>query len=77
MPIGARAKLESDDTLTLTGCVAALDGSHIVRETLSLKGARIDPEALGRELAELILATPARQILEELKLSDPNKVSPP
>lgn len=77
VPIGARAKLESDDSLTLTGCVAALDGSRIVRETLSLKGAQIDAEALGRELAELILATPARQILEELKLSDPNKVSPP
>ena len=77
VPIGARAKLEADDTLLLTGCVASLDGSRIVRETLSVKGAKIDAEALGRELAELILATPARQILEELKLSDPNKVSPP
>lgn len=77
VPIGARAKLEAEDSLTLTGCVASLDGSRIVRETLSVKGAKIDAEALGRELAELILATPARQILEELKLSDPNKVSPP
>lgn len=74
VPIGAIAR-HSAQRLTLTGCIAALDGSQVYRATL--EDGDDQPEALGRKLAEQMLKTGARQVVDDLRLSLPNKISPP
>ncbi len=76
VPIGARAVYQEDyGNLTLSACVASLDGSRVVR--LKLSSDDDSPEQLGVRLAEMMLKTEARDILKELKESEPNLISPP
>jgi hydroxymethylbilane synthase len=63
-PIAAHARLEGE-RLILDGLVAEPDGSRVLRDTLS--GAVDDPGALGRRLAERILAAGAGPLLERLR----------
>ena len=63
-PIAAHARLEGKE-LILHGLVAEPDGSRLLRGTL--RGAIDDPAALGRELAEQILAAGAGPLLERLR----------
>lgn len=71
VPIGAHATAlptESGDGLPsqglrLTGMVGAPDGSTIIEETMT----GTDPEALGRALAEALIARGADRILEEAR----------
>jgi hydroxymethylbilane synthase len=63
-PIAAHARLVGR-RLTLDGLVAEPDGSRLLRDTLS--GGADDPEALGRQLAERILAAGAQVLLERLR----------
>lgn len=74
VPIGATAKFDGQQLL-LTGCIAALDGSQIYRA--SLQGTTADPELLGRRLAEQMMDTGARRVIENLRLTVPNRISPP
>jgi len=53
LPAGAYA-LRGGDTMRLWGMLARPDGSRLLRETLS--GPAADAEALGRRLAEALLA---------------------
>ncbi len=75
VPVGALAKLNSEGLLHLSGCVAALDGSKIFRASLAAPPAAADQ--LGKQLAQQLLTTEARQILETLKPMTSNMVSPP
>ena len=63
-PIAAHARLEGQ-RLILDGLVAEPDGSRVFRDTLA--GAIDDPGALGRRLAERILAAGAGPLLERLR----------
>jgi hydroxymethylbilane synthase len=63
-PIAAHARLEGKH-LILDGLVAEPDGSRLLRDTLS--GSVDDPAALGRQLAERILAAGAGALLERLR----------
>ncbi len=65
-PIGALAEVaEGDDGLEvwLRGVVAALDGSHLVR--LSASGDANDPAAVGRRLANDLLAEGVAGLMQE------------
>lgn len=64
VPIAAYGTLVNDD-LILTGLVADLDGSKVLKETM--QGKKNDFLKLGIELAERLLAKGAAPILERLK----------
>ncbi|NBB85129.1 MAG: hydroxymethylbilane synthase [Bacteroidetes bacterium] len=67
VPIGARGRLE-DGMLHLDACVAALDGSRLLR---SADHAALDrAEALGTALAERLLAQGADAILQGIRATD-------
>lgn len=74
VPIGASARM-IEDSLELTGCIAALDGSSIFRR--EHLGPLAEPEALGRELASLMLEGEARKVVASLRASLPGAISPP
>ncbi len=61
VPIAGHAVVADDDTITLTGLVAALDGRKIIKETASSR----DPETLGKTLAQALLDQGAGELLEE------------
>jgi hydroxymethylbilane synthase len=65
-PIAAHAELEAD-RITLRGLVAEPDGSRLLKDAMS--GSAENPAALGRELAERILAAGAGPLLERLRAS--------
>jgi hydroxymethylbilane synthase len=62
-PIGALALPVEGDALELVAAVIALDGSRIVRATD--RGSRAEAAALGRRVAEQLIADGAADILEE------------
>jgi hydroxymethylbilane synthase len=64
IPIGALGVLENG-ILTLTGMVASLDGTKLIRDTIS--GDPIDAEKLGIELAGKLVAMGADKILAEVR----------
>lgn len=61
VPVGALAVL-SEEGISLTGCVASLDGRTLVRDSVSCRRPG-DPEGLGARLAEHLLENGAREIL--------------
>jgi len=63
VPIGGHARLDGD-SLYLRGLVGTVDGSEIVRA--DIRGPREQAEALGRGVAEELLAHGAGAILREL-----------
>ena len=63
VPIAARAKIVGDE-LELTGLVAEVDGSVLLRETIT--GPVDQPEKLGVELANRLLKKGGREILENI-----------
>ena len=65
-PIAAYAELDAD-RITLRGLVAEPDGSRLLRDAVS--GSAENPAALGRQLAERILAAGAGPLLERLRAS--------
>ncbi len=75
VPIGALCQTLPDGRLRISGCVAALDGSTVLRN--SLEGAANQASDLGADLAELFLAMGAGELLDRLKESAPVTVSPP
>ena len=68
VPIGAYARTQAGaGTLALTGMVANLDGSRLMRRTVTgACAAGRGAEDLGRRLAELLLADGCGDILEEV-----------
>ena len=74
VPAGALGRVE-EERLTLHGCVAALDGSQVLRDQIT--GAKQNAFQLGQALAHRMKAAGAERILTELRNSTPNVVSPP
>lgn len=68
VPIAGYATLEGDH-LRLRALVGYPDGSRVLREELDAP--RTDPEALGTEVAERLLARGADRILADLGMSGP------
>lgn len=64
VPIAGHAVIGKDNRLTMTGLVAELDGSRMIREEVI--GPCDQAEKMGRELAELLLSKGAASILEGL-----------
>jgi len=64
VPIAGHAVVEGD-TVKITGLVAELDGSHMIRH--SDAAPRDQAESVGRKLAETLLANGAGDILERLE----------
>ena len=69
VPIGAYATLDGD-SIHLDGLVGEVDGSKLIRRSIS--GAATDAESLGVQLAETILDLGGREILEALYSSQAN-----
>ncbi|CAK8725138.1 hydroxymethylbilane synthase [Candidatus Electrothrix aarhusensis] len=63
VPIGGFATIDND-TITLTGLIASLDGKTILREQLS--GMASDAEKIGITLAETLLDRGGKAILDEV-----------
>lgn len=64
VPIGALGTID-DKTLTVAGVVASLDGTEVLRDEAS--GPASDPEGVGDELADKLLAAGAGRILDEIR----------
>lgn len=75
VPVGAIAESGPAAALTLTACIASLDGKVSIRSQLS--GAQTDAETLGRQLAAEMLAKGGERILQGLLASAPQAVPPP
>ncbi len=63
VPIAAHAVLE-DSKIILDGLVGSIEGDRIIREQIT--GNASDAEALGVELAEIILSRGGKEILDEV-----------
>jgi hydroxymethylbilane synthase len=67
LPVGAYARFTDEATLTLTGILADLDGSRLLKQTICCACA--DAEAAGRlgaRLADKLPAAERREILDEV-----------
>jgi hydroxymethylbilane synthase len=63
VPIGAHATVEGN-ALTLSGLIAGVDGRRLIRDRIG--GSPGDASALGRQLAERLLAQGGQAILNEV-----------
>ncbi len=63
VPIGAHAVL-NDDTVTLTGLIASVDGTEILKEVI--EGATKEAHQLGVQLAETLLDRGGKEILDSV-----------
>ncbi|HTZ41257.1 MAG TPA: hydroxymethylbilane synthase [Syntrophales bacterium] len=63
VPVAAYGKIEKD-SITLTGLVASLDGRMLIKDRV--RGPVAEAEKMGRILAERILASGGRQIIDEV-----------
>lgn len=74
VPIGVFAELDNDQ-ITLTGLVASLNGSTILKETMA--GPAEHADELGTQLGDKLLSMGAREILQEVyaKEATPQQVS--
>jgi len=72
VPIAAHGKLEND-MFSLTGLVASVDGTTIIKHSLS--GPDTQSERIGIELADRLLSEGAREILDNVKEINENENS--
>jgi hydroxymethylbilane synthase len=63
VPLGGHASIKAD-VLTLLGFIGLPDGTHLVHDEIA--GSANDAEALGRRLAERLLANGGAEILNQL-----------
>jgi hydroxymethylbilane synthase len=64
IPVAALAAVNKD-TLVIEGLVSDLDGTRVYRDTMT--GPVLQAEALGRQLAERLLARGAGEVLDEIR----------
>ena len=67
IPVGCFAKFVDDDIM-LTGIVASIDGTEIIKHTLNSEPDTIEQK--GIELAKILLKNGAKEILENLNTND-------
>ncbi len=65
VPIAGHATIDHNDRMTITGLVAELDGSRMIKQTL--EGPCDQAAKLGLQLADALLAEGAASILERLE----------
>lgn len=70
IPVFALATLEKN-ILVLRGGIISLDGQN--RISLEVAGDKIESEALGKKLAEMVFAAGGKQILDEIKKTQSRK----
>lgn len=75
VPIGAHAAMCTQSSIRLIGCIAAIDGSQVFRS--SLVSTLDDAARLGLHLAEQMLSGPAKPVLDSLKMTQSQAISPP
>ncbi|MBA3857290.1 MAG: hydroxymethylbilane synthase [Cyanobacteria bacterium PR.3.49] len=78
VPVGASAKV-AGGKITLTGCIASLDGQELMRDSIT-ETVNGDPNLASRAglaLASKMLAAGGKQIMDELRRQTPNVVSAP
>jgi len=63
IPVFGHAVMEADGQITLTGGIASLDGKQLIKRTMHGN----DPEALGFSLADEILLSGGKKVLDEIK----------
>ena len=66
VPIGVYAEI-SDKKVTIKAIISSLDGKNIFRDKIS--GSIVDAEILGENLANNLLNSGGREILNQLKMS--------
>ncbi len=78
VPVGAFAKVHAEK-ITITGCIASLDGKELLRESISheVSGNREKAAQTGLDLANKMLAAGGEMIMDELRRQTPNVVSAP
>lgn len=78
VPVGASAKIAAGQ-MTLTGCIASLDGKELMRESLTetVSGDPNLASKAGLALANKMLAAGGKKIMDELRRQTPNVVSAP
>ena len=74
VPIGAYARFE-ENRLIMDGLIGSLDGRRIVRG--STHGNPDEPEPLARGLAETLLRSGGREILDEIRAADAARQTTP
>ncbi len=68
MPLGAHCRAAGDGSLELIACVTSIESDHEVRAIGF--GDPADPEALGEQVAERLLADGAGAILDAVREYD-------
>jgi len=75
VPVGALATITAQGTLSLTGCVCAVDGSKAFRA--SMEAPLGEAVRLGINLAGQLMDMGAGEVLQQLKVLASHMVSPP
>ena len=65
VPLGAHAESSDDGILTLTACIASVDGRKLIRESQS--GVADDPASVAAALETILVSRGAREILDALR----------
>ena len=65
VPTGAWARFTGEEQITMSGCIAALDGQPLLREEQSFRPS--EAKANGRRLAESLLERGGRGILDRIR----------
>ncbi|TEB39133.1 porphobilinogen deaminase [Coprinellus micaceus] len=74
VPVGVYSELEGD-VLKVTGCVTSLDGTEHIQHTIEEKVATPeDAEEAGRKLAQALIQTGARKILEDINVERDRRI---
>ena len=63
IPVFGHAQMEGDGTIVLKGGIASLDGKTLIQRTMYGN----DPEKLGASLAEEILQSGGKKVLDDIK----------
>ena len=63
IPVFSHARMEMDGQIELTGGITSLDGKKLIRRTMYGN----EPETLGRSLADEVLKSGGKQVLDEIK----------
>lgn len=74
VPVGVYSELQGD-VLKVTGCVTSLNGAEHVQHTIEGKvGKPEDAEEVGRKLANALIQTGARKILDDINVERDRRV---
>ncbi|KIK70356.1 hypothetical protein GYMLUDRAFT_51633 [Collybiopsis luxurians FD-317 M1] len=75
VPVGIESSLDSENVLTITGCVTALDGSKHVEHTMKVAvKSEEEVEDVGTRLAQILIDTGAKEILDDITVDREKRV---